>query len=242
MVNLSGSSPASLPCRHSGRWLGAFLLASWLLAATGLAQMPDYLRTALNRFSPTVPAGWAYTLSTTRNGQVLVERFDPARPPGGQWSLLQCFGRTPTTDELEKYAKSRPTADSGGPQSNFQKADIEPGSLQAVSEDGDQAEFLGGFRSEASGADKMLAHLNLRLIVSKQGAYVKKCVLELKEPYWPVLGVKMNQLRVETRFSAPTPGQPSLPEAQESHFSGRILLVSNEEKLQLVFSDFRQAR
>lgn len=242
MVNSSGSSPASLRRNYSSRWPVALLLAGWLLAANGLAQMPDYLRTALNHFSPTVPAGWAYTLATTRNGEVIVEQFDPSRPSGGQWNLLQYSGRAPTTDELEKYAKSRPTADSGGPQSNFQKADIEPGSLHLVSEDADQAEFLGGFREEASGSDKMLKHLNLRLIVSKKDAYIKRCVLELKEPYWPVLGVKMNQLRVETQFDAPASGHPSLPVAQQSHFAGRILLVPNEEKLQLAFSDFRQVR
>jgi hypothetical protein len=212
------------------------------MAASGLAQMPDYLRTAINRFSPTVPAGWAYTLTTTRNGEVLVERFDPSRPPGGQWSLLQCFGRSPTAEELEKYAKSRPTADSGGAQSNFQKADIEPGSFQLVSENAEQAEFLGGFRAGSDGADKMLGHLNLRVIVSKKQSYIKTSVLELKEPYWPVFGVKMNVLRVETSFEAATAGHPSLPTVQQSHFAGRILLISNEEKLQLAFSDFRQVR
>jgi len=242
MVNSSGSSPAFLSRSFKARRLVVALLAGGLMAVSGLAQMPDYLRAALKQFSPTAPAGWAYTLTTTRNGEALVEEFDPSRPNGGQWNLLQCYGRKPTTEELEKYAKSRPTADSGGPQSNFQKADIEPGSLQLVSEDAERAEFLGGFRDEASGADKMLSHLNLRLFISKKQSYVEKCVLELKEPYWPVLGVKMNELRVETTFSSPSEARPSLPIGQQSHFTGRILLVSTEEKLQLAYADFRQVR
>ncbi len=218
------------------------LFAAGLLAVNGRAQMPDYLRSALNRFSPSVPAGWAYTLTTTRNGEQLVEQFDPSRPPGGQWSLLSHRGQNPSAAELQKYAQSRPTSDSGGPQSNFQKADIEPGSLQLVGEDSTRAEFLGGFREESTGADKMLGHLRLRLFVHKSPAYVEKCVLELKEPYWPVLGVKMNELRLETTFSPPDGDRPSLPIAQESHFRGRLLLVPTEEKLQVAYADFRQVR
>ena len=239
MGNSSGSSPALLQRRFEARWLGVAWLTCGLMAASARAEMPGYLRTALSHFSPAVPAGWAYTLTTTRNGEPLVESFDPSRPPGGQWNLLQCRSRNPTAEELEKYAQSRPTADSGGPQSNFQKADIEPGSLQLVTEDAERAEFLGGFREEASGADKMLGHLKLRLIVSKKISCVEKCVLELREPYWPVLGVKMNELRVETTFSPPAEGRPSLPIAQESHFRGRILLVPTEEKLQVAYRDFR---
>ena len=242
MGNSSGSSPAFLHRSFKARWLGATLLACGLMTASARAEMPDFLHAALSHFSPAVPAGWAYTLTTTRNGEPLVESFDPSRPPGGQWNLLQCHSRNPTTEEFEKYTQSRPTADSGGPQSNFQKADIEPGSLQLVIEDAERAEFLGGFREEASGADKMLGHLKLRLIVSKKLSCVQKYVLELKEPYWPVLGVKMNELRVETTFSSPTEDRPSLPITQESHFRGRILLVPTEEKLQVAYSDFRAIR
>ncbi len=242
MANLSGSFPAFLRRNFKLRWLGAALFAGSLMATSGLAQMPEYLRTALNRFTPTAPAGWSYTLTTTRNGELVIESFDPSRPPGGQWNLRQLRGRAPTAEELEKYAQSRPTADSGGLQSNFQRNDIEPGSLHLVTEDGERAEFLGGFREESGGADKMLGHLQLRLFVSKQQAYVEKCVLELKEPYWPVLGVKMNSLRVETRFSAPSADHPSLVLGQTSHFTGRILLIRTEEKLELAFSDFRTTK
>lgn len=243
MVNSSGSFPAFLRRNFkAGRAGLAALAAIVFTSATAWAQMPAYLRTALNQFSPSAPAGWSYTLTTTRNGETVVEQFNPARPPGGQWSLIQLQQRSPTAAELEKYAKSRPTADSGGPQSNFQRADIDPGSLKLVSEDANRAEFLGTFREESSGADKMLGHLNVRLVVSKQSSYVEKCTLELKEPYSPVLGVKMNGLRVETTFSPPESGRPSLPLTQQSHFTGRILLFSTEEKLQVAYADFSPVR
>lgn len=201
--------------------------------------MPGYLRTALNHFSPDVPTGWAYTLETTRNGRSMVERFDPSRPAGGQWTLLQLEGRSPSTEEFEKYAQSRPSAGSGGMQANFQRADIEPGSLKLISEDATRARFLGEFRAESAGADKMLAHLAITLTVNKALAYVEAYLLELKEPYWPVLTVKMNTLEVEATFSEPSESTSSLPVRQESHFVGRVLLISTEERLKLIYREFR---
>jgi hypothetical protein len=238
MVNSSGSSPASLRPR-TDRWRRCLLAAAFAcLALAARAEMPVYLHAALERFATDVPTGWSYTLATTRNGRQMVERFDATRPAGGQWSLLQLTGRAPTAEELEKYAQSRPTAGSGGPQSNFQKKDIEPGSLTLVREDDRRAEFDATFRDQASGADKMLGHLRLRLVVDKSAAYIEKTILTLAEPYWPVLTVKMNELKVETTYRAPVGDGPCLPVAQRSEFRGRMLLIATEEQLELIYSDF----
>jgi len=218
------------------------LLAAFCLATTAVfAQTPDYVKTALAHFNPNPPSGWAYTLETSRNDQTMVEHFNPTRPPGGQWTLRLLQGRSPTTGELEKYAQSRPSAGAGGTQANFQKDDIEPGSLTLIEEDQTRAIFAAAFREQSSGPDKMLGHLRLLLTVNKQPGYIEQYVLELKEPYWPVLGVKMNQLRIEARFSAPAGEQPSLPVMVESDFTGRILLFANQEKLRLIYSEFRPA-
>jgi hypothetical protein len=240
MGNSSGTSharrlrPPDLWCRIA--WLAA---ACWVLPAA-FAQTPEYAKTALAHFDPNPPARWAYTLETNRNEQSMVERFDPSRPPGGQWTLLRLQDRPPTADELEKYARSRPVAGSGGSQANFQKDDIEPGSLKLIEENETRATFAAAFREQSSGPDKMLGHLDVILTINKTPAYIEGYVLQLKEPYWPVLGVKMNQLRIEARFSAPAGDRPSLPLNVESRFTGRILLVSNEEKLRLIYSEFSQ--
>lgn len=214
-------------------------LLAWVLTALpALAEMPGYLRTALNNFTPGVPPGWACTITTTRNDDTLVERFDPSRPLGGQWSLLQCHGRGPTAEELEKYLSSRPPGSSVGPQANFQKADIEPGSLTLVREDDERAEFKGTFRQESTGADKMLGHLVLHLTVNKHRPYFEKYTLSLETSYSPVLGVKMNELEVVANFTAPDSDHPSLPAAQTSRFAGRILLIPTEENLRVTYRDF----
>lgn len=239
MANSSGSSPASRLVRPDRRHRFAWLAVIGFVAVNACAQTPDYLRTALAHFNPNPPDGWAYALETNRNDQTMVEFFNPSRPPGGQWTLRQFQGRNPTADELEKYARSRPATGSGGTQANFKNEDIEPGSLKLVEENDTRATFSATFREQSSGPDKMLGHLSLTLTVNKQPAYIERYVEELTEPYSPVLGVKMNQLRIEATFSPPDGDRPSLPVSLESHFTGRILLFSNEEKLRLIYSEFR---
>lgn len=242
MASPSAAFPR-FPCRK-GSWVrhGCCLLVGSLATLTALAEIPGYLRAALDSFQPGVPAGWACTLTTTRNDYTLVERFDPSRPVGGQWTLLQYQGRAPTEEEAKKYRKSRPSDSSVGPQANFQKGDVEPGSLTLVREDAERAEFKGAFRDESAGADRMLGHLVLNLTVSKQRPHVEKYTLSLPEPYSPVLGVKMNELQVEAVYLPPESDRPPLPSTHTSRFVGRILLISTGEALRVTFSDFARVR
>jgi hypothetical protein len=211
-----------------------------LLAMTGInspAATPAYLHQALVGFNPVNPPGWAYTLTTRREDRTISERHDPSKPPGGQWALLTMDGRPPTAEETEKYGRAR-SAGPGGSQSNFTKADIEPGSLQLIRETQDHAEFSAEFREAATGADKMLGHLLLRLKVDKRVPYVSAYILELKEPYSPILGVKMQELRVEALFRPPNGDQPSLLSQMTSHFAGRIFFFSTGEDLRLTYQDY----
>ena len=236
MASSSGSSRGFLRPSFRRFPLFATLLLVVCAAVGARAERPAYVRTALERFSTGLPDGWAYTLTTTRNGRTITERFEPARPAGAQWTLLETEGRAPTAAETEKYLRARGAAP-GGMQANFEKADIEPGSLVLVQEDADHAEFTAAFRETSTGPDKMLGHLSLRLRVAKRDPHIAGYTLELKEPYSPVLGVKMNTLRVEARFSPPTDGRPSLPVEMTSRFTGRIFFIPTGEDLQLTYRD-----
>jgi hypothetical protein len=66
---------------------------------------------------------------------------------------------------------------------------------------------------------------------------VEKFVLELKEPYSPVLGVRMRELVVRMNFTPPAADRPSLPATNTSHFLGRIFFIGVEETLTLTYSD-----
>jgi hypothetical protein len=238
MPSLIGSSPA---CRRRHPFRTGWLALAVLLGGTGgIAAMPDYVRTALANFSTEVPAGWAYTLTTVRNAEArTTARFDPARPPAEQWTLVDLNGHAPSAREAAQFARAR--AGSGPAttqQGTFRKGDIEPASVTLIKEDAERGEFTCTFREEATGADKMLGHLTLRLTVNKRQPHVEKFVLELKEPYNPVLGVKMRELVVQMNFTPPTGERPSLPNSNHSHFVGRIFFIGVEEDLVLTYSNF----
>ena len=235
MPDLTGSFPAS-------RRLSASLLAfgSLLAALPGFAAMPDYMRAALAGFGTEVPPGWAYTLATVRNDESrTIARFDPAKPASQQWTLLDLNGRPPTEKEAAQYARARAgNGPSSAPQGTFRKGDIDPASVVLLSEKAERGDFRCTFREEATGADKMLGHLVLRLTVNKRQPHVERFALELKEPYSPVLGVKMRELLVRMSFTAPADDRPSLPAVNRSHFVGRIFFIGVEENLTLTYSDF----
>ncbi|MDB6115313.1 MAG: hypothetical protein JWQ62_2258 [Lacunisphaera sp.] len=205
--------------------------------------MPDYLREALGKMSADVPEGWAYTLTTERNHEVsTTERFDPSRPPGAQWTLLRYNGRPPAERELEKYTRYRAANPAVVSQATFQKADVDPGSITLVREDADRAEFTAGFRRESAGADKMLAHLRLGLVVHKRPACLERFTLDLREPYSPVLSVRMHELHVAMIFTAPDGDRPGLPAVSTSHFVGRIFFFGTEENLHVTYSDYVRSK
>jgi hypothetical protein len=213
-------------------------LLLWLGLATVAAAMPEYVRQALGIFSPEVPPGWAYTLTTERDGRQIAERYDPSKPPAEQWSLQLSAGHPPTQDELDKYARYKASQAPGAVQATFQKSDIEPGSVELVHEDAERAELTCAFRAVSANADKMLGHLVLRLIVGKRQPHVERYTLELRKPYSPVLGVQMRELVVTMDFTQPGTDRPSLPERSSSHFAGRIFFVPVEENLRYSYSAF----
>jgi hypothetical protein len=219
------------------------LLLAAALAATCPAAMPDYAREALAKFSTEVPAGWAYTLTTARNAELRIRaRFDPAKPPAERWTLLAYNGRAPTAKEVAQYAQAATGGNASTPQGTFQKSDIDPATVELVREDADRGEFRCSFRTAATGADKMLGHLGLRLTISKREPHVEKFALELAAPYSPILGVKMRELLVQMSFTPPGPDRPSLPATQSSHFLGRIFFIGTEENLEFTYADFVRAQ
>ncbi len=213
-----------------------------LAAVASPAAMPDYAREALANFSTEVPPGWAYTVTTARNAELrTTARFDPAKPPAERWTLLAYNGRAPTAKEAAQYTQAATSGNASTPQATFQKSDLDPATIELVREDADRGEFRGSFRAVATGADKMLGHLGLRLTISKRQPHVEKFVLELTAPYSPILGVKMRELVVQMSFTPPGPERPSQPVTQSSHFLGRIFFIGTEENLEFTYADFVRA-
>lgn len=212
-----------------------------LFIHTVASATPDYVRAAIAKFSAEIPARWAFTLTTQRDEVVSTERYDPSLPPAERWTLLRHNGHVPTPSELEKYAKLKAANPAPVSQSSFKKDDIEPGSLKIVTEDEERATLVGGFRELSSETDKMLSHLQLRVTINKRNPHIERYTLELREPYSPILGVKMHRLLAQMTFSVPTSERPSLPISFTSDFSGRILFFNTHEKLSVSYDHFTPA-
>jgi hypothetical protein len=211
------------------------------LAVVAQAAIPGYFREAFARYSPEAPAGWAYTLTTTRGADTSSERFDPSRPKGGEWTLLATNGRAPTASELERYLRYRASNAPATTRATFERGDMDFEHAELLREDAERGEFRVRFRESSN--QPLLAHVVLELTVRKSPAMIERTVLRLAERFSPALGVRMHELRVTTEHDAPTAERPALPRAVESHFRGRLFfLIPIEEDLRVVYSDFARVK
>lgn len=213
------------------------VLFACLVLGARAAGLPAPYRTALAKLSADVPRGWAYTATTTRNGDTSTERFDPSKPHEEQWTLLARNGRTPTADEAARYRSYRVTTSTSTLRATFERGDIDSGSAELVSEDAARAVYRCKFRKDVD--DEMLNHLELTLVFRKAPLAVEKFILRLVEPFSPVLGMKMHELMVEVSVSPATAETPPLPRESRSRFHGRVLFFKSvDEDVRVSYSDF----
>ncbi len=218
------------------RRLFSSLLLLFLCLRLGAVEMPAYLRIALARFSPDVPRGWAYSITTTRGSEQALEHFDPSAPASHQWTLVQRNGRAPTAEDIHQYLSYK-TTNAEAVRATFGRGDLDYGTLRLEHEDSTHAVFSCRFRTDAN--DPLLDHLQVTLRVSKQPETIEAFRLALVAPYSPVLTMKTLELDVQTTFSPPRADRPGLPQHTSSHFRGRVLVVKSvEENLQSDYSDF----
>lgn len=210
-----------------------FLLLS---SALGAAELPAYLQTAFARMTTDAPRGWACTLRTTRGDEVTLERYDPSRPKGGEWTLLERNGRAPDAAELERYRRYK-AANSPPSRASFEKGDVDLTSAVLAREDGERAEFQLLFRSDVSAP--LVAHLALVLVIDKRAAVVEQFTLRLRAPFSSGLGMRMTELVATTHFSPPAGDHPPLPRETVSRFRGRMFfLLPVEEDLRVEYADY----
>lgn len=215
--------------------IGLLLLVSSALQCT--AEIPSYFKEALSRFASDAPRGWAYTLTTTREGESSSERFDPSKPKGGEWTLLARDGRPPTAEETERYLRYKVSTTSPTARATFEKGDLDLGSFELLREDAQIAVFRGRFRDDLK--EPLLSHLVIDLTILKSSPFVQAFTLRLAGPFSPALGVKMTDLEVAMEFSPAESDRPALPRASRSQFHGRLFfLKSIEEDVRISYTDF----
>lgn len=230
---------SSLSFPFSLRLLG---VAGWLLFAVSgarAATLPDYLTQALTRLTSDAPHGWAYTVATTRDDEHSVERYDPSRPKGGEWTLIARNGRAPDADEIQRYLRYKASNAPTTARASFQKGDIDVGSLALLREENGLAVFRGRFREDAN--EPLLAHVVLDLTVDPARASIVEAVLRLAAPFAPALGVRMHELTLTMTFKEAADGSVVLPHTAHSRFRGRMFfLIPVEEDLRITYSNFQK--
>ncbi len=213
-----------------------FLFIFLTVLTAHAADLPPYMQTALAGFNPAIPVDLAYTITTLRDTESSVERYDPSLPEDQQWTLLQHNQRPATAEENHRFRSYR-ISTSTSTHATFKRSDIDIASLRLISENEDRSEYHATFREDVN--DPMLHHLELLLTVAKHPAMIERFVLTLTGPYSPVLTVKMLELRVETSLNPPTGELPALPGHVDSRFRGRVFLFKSiEEDVHTTYSDF----
>lgn len=217
--------------------LSLILLAGVPVRAT---ELPAYFQAAFARMGTEAPRGWAYTVRTTRGTGTSVERFDPSRPRGGEWTLLERDGRAPDAAELERYIRYK-SANTPADRATFAKGDIDLGSVVLAGVTDGVAEFQALFREDVS--TPLLPHLALVMLVNVERAEVLEHTLRLRAPFSSGLGMRMQELVVRTTYDPPTEDRPSLPRLSESRFRGRMFfLITIEEEQRVEYADFVRVR
>lgn len=202
-----------------------------LVAGALPAAEPDWLELALARLPPPDEGRLACTLAIERNGQRSVERFDPRAAPAEQWTLVERHGSPPTPAEQAAYRRQRADPATGPAPAGLKSAQIDRASLQLVRESATHATLTGGFTEEAAATDKLLARLTLTLLVRKEPAAVVSYRLDLRQPFSPVLGVRMHELEAGAEY-----GPDGNIRRSWSRFQGRIFLRRVEERVSATFS------
>jgi len=212
------------------------------LAAPGRAgELPAFVAGALARFSPDVPAGWAYQVAVTRGNEDSLESFDPSRPAGEQWTLLRRNGRPPAAGDIARYRRYRETTNAtSGARATFTRGDLDYAGARVLHEGAAGVTLACGFRPDA--AEPLLAHLALELALTREPAAVLRATLRLVRPYSPVTGMRMEALEVITTFDPPSGAEPALPRTVVSRFRGRMLWFwTVDEVTRVRYSEFRRA-
>lgn len=134
-----------------------------------------------------------------------VERFDPARPEGGRWTLLETGGQEPTADQLADYDKNDKDRDSNVLEI-YQDVigDLDPAEAVLLEETETEAVYRllnvnTDFLSMES--DDLSKHLQARLTVDKTGPapFASSLRIFVTEPVSKGMMAKINAF--ETAFS-----------------------------------------
>ncbi len=218
-----------------------FILVSLLTAsAAGAAPPPPELARALDGFRTGGPKGWAFVQSTASEERSLVERFDPLQPDHLKWTLESKNGRSPTPDETIQYRREQ-TRRTGGETAPDVLGQIVRDSCTLLERSADRSQWR--FDLAPGGGDDMSAeHMHLTVTLHEPSNTIERVVLASREPFSPVLGVKVAEARTTIEYSLPDNERPSLLQRITVRVRGRAFFFKSlDSDMVVTYSDYRYA-
>lgn len=216
------------------------LLTLVLVAAPVRAEPSPELAAALAAFRTEGPKGWAFTQTTTADGRVRVERFEPLQPAHLRWTLVSENGREPTPDQTRTYREHQ-TRRTGGETAPNVKEQLDYATATLRAEDGPRQSWH--FRLKPGGPDdSSAAHMASTLLFNRDTGLIERIELASFEPFSPVFGVKVESARTTIDYASPAEGEPLLMQRITVAIRGRAFwLKSLDSDMTVEYSDYRYA-
>ncbi|HYD84184.1 MAG TPA: hypothetical protein VEA63_09025, partial [Opitutus sp.] len=195
------------------------LLACAVVAAVSASAAIDpAIETALKAFRTEGPKGWSFTQTTEADGQSRVERHDAAQPAFARWNLVQVDGRPPTADDIQDYNEkaSRRSRAGTAPRLNDQ---IDLATITVAHETPERTTYRARLKQGEDG-DATAKFLVATLVLHKPTSTIEIFEIASTEPFSPVLGVNIAEMKTVMSYSLPESDRPSLLQKSTTRLRG----------------------
>lgn len=223
-------------------FVGLCLLVPCLAFAAPEAapDVPAPLAAALANFRAEGPKGWSFTQTTEGDGRSRVERYDAAQPDFARWTLVQQDGRAPTTEETRDYQEKLSRRSRGGtPPRLVDQLDLLH--VAIVNEAPDRIAYRARLQPGEAG-DKTAEFLFATMVVHTPTQTVESFEIAAMEPFSPVWGVNIAEMKTTMLYSLPSGDRPSLLQKTVTRVRGRAFFFKSlDADLVVTFAEYQKA-
>lgn len=211
----------------------------FIFSASAQAALPPDIAAACTAFRTETPKGWSFTQTTTAEGRTMIERYDAAQPEFNRWTLLQQNGQPPTDAEAGAYKEKFTRRSRNGTAPNI-ASQLDLASAELVSDGAERAVYR--FRLSATeAADKTADFLRATLTYHKATRAIESFEIANIEPFSPVFGVKIAELRTAIHYSLPQANRPALLQSVTTRTRGRAFFKSLDADMLVDYTDYAWA-
>lgn len=195
---------------------------------------------------------WAFTSTVTANGARLSARYDPSRPAGEEWTLIEPAGEDALSDEqravlngLRRQAEAdRQLMVEGARQDYGVRPYVREG-LALSDESATEKRYafrpvddVGLTSPPDSNGPKMAEHLSGELVIATSEPMLAEVRLHATESFKPNAAARINALDLAWRFGEVEPGGPIAILGSDTRASGRALFRGFDVTSTVENSDF----